>query len=48
MTITVKATLSRPANVTDTSMINVSSSVEVSWLRENIQQLIDNQVMIKE
>ena len=48
MTMTAKATSSRPANVTDTSIADISSSAEISWLRENIQQLMDNQVVIKE
>ena len=41
-------TLSRPTDVTDTSMANASSSTDVEWLRENMQQLIDNQVAMKE
>jgi len=45
---TTEATLSRPADVTDTSIINTSSSADVTWLRENIQQLINNQVILKE
>ena len=31
-----KATSSRPADVTDTSMADVSSSADVEWLRENM------------
>ena len=38
----VKATSSRLANIIDTSITDASSSTEVLWLRENIQQLIDN------
>jgi len=37
-----EATLSRPADVTDTSMVDASSSADVKWLRENMQQLMDN------
>jgi len=39
--ITAEVTSSKPANVTDTSMKNVSNT-DISWLRENVQQLIDN------
>jgi len=37
-----KATSSRLANITDTSMVDVSNSADVEWLRENMQQLMDN------
>jgi len=40
-------TLSRPTDVTDTNMADTSST-NVEWLRENMQQLIDNQAVIKE
>ena len=40
-TIIVKATSNRPADVTDISMENISST-DVLWLKENIQQLMDN------
>ena len=42
MTTIVKATLSRPADITDTSIADISNSAEVLWLRENVQQLMDN------
>jgi len=29
-------------------MKDINSSAEISWLRENIQQLMDNQAVIKE
>jgi len=45
---TTKATSSRPANETDTSMTDASNSADTEWLRENMQQLIDNQAVIKE
>jgi len=45
---TTKATSSRLADVTDTSIADASSSADVEWLRENMQQLIDNQAKIKE
>jgi len=41
------ATLSRLTDVTDTSMADASSA-DAEWLRENMQQLIDNQAVIKE
>ena len=41
-------TSSRPTDITDTSMANISSNADTKWLRENMQQLIDNQVVIKE
>ena len=37
MTTIVKATSSRPVDVTDTSMADISNNTKVSWLRENIQ-----------
>ena len=43
-----KATLNKPVNVTDTSMANTSSSTDIEWLKENMQQLMDNQAVIKE
>jgi len=46
--LTTKATLSRLANITDTSMTDASSSADIEWLKENMQQLIDNQAVIKE
>jgi len=39
---TTKATSSRQADITDTSMADTSSSADVEWLRENMQQLMDN------
>ena len=39
---TTKATLSRPADVTDTSMADTMTSTDIEWLKENMQQLIDN------
>jgi len=45
--LTTKATSSRPVDVTDTSMADVSSA-DTEWIRENMQQLIDNQVVIKQ
>ena len=36
ITITVKATLSRPANVTDIRIADISSSGDAAWLRENV------------
>ena len=47
-TITAEATSSRPANITDTSIADASSSTDVKWLRENMQQLMDNQAEMKE
>jgi len=44
---TTKATLSRPAGKTDTSMTDASNT-NIEWLRENMQQLIDNQVVMKQ
>jgi len=43
---TTKATSSRQADITDTS-ITETSSTDTEWLRENMQQLIDNQAVIK-
>ena len=40
--MTAETTSSRPANITDTSMTDTSSNTEISWLRENVQQLMDN------
>jgi len=34
--IIAEAILSRPVDVTDTSITDISSSAEVSWLRENV------------
>jgi len=36
ITITAEATLSRPANIINTSIVDTSSSTKISWLRENI------------
>jgi len=36
-TITAEATSSRPADITDTSITDISSNIEISWLRENVQ-----------
>jgi len=36
------ATTSRLADIQDTSIKNASSNSDIAWLRENIQQLIDN------
>ena len=46
--LTTKATSSRQADITDTSIVDTSSSTDVEWLRENMQQPIDNQAAIKE
>jgi len=43
-----KTTSSRPADVTDTSIENVMTSADTKWLKENIQQLMDNQAVMKE
>ena len=43
-----KATSSRPADITDTNMSDATTSADTEWLKENMQQLIDNQVVIKE
>jgi len=40
--LTTKATSSRPADIIDTSMADTSNSTDVKWLRENMQQLMDN------
>jgi len=45
---TTKATSSRLANITNTSITDASSSTDTKWLRENMQQLIDNQAVMKE
>ena len=42
-----KVTLSRPADVTDTSMADAMTSVDTEWLKENMQQLMDNQAVMK-
>jgi len=39
---TTKATLSRPADVTDTSITDAMTSADTEWLKKNMQQLIDN------
>ena len=44
---TTKATLNRPADRTDTSIVDTSSA-DTEWLRENMQQLIDNQIVMKQ
>ena len=38
---TTETTLSRPADVTDISIKNVSNA-DISWLKKNVQQLMDN------
>jgi len=45
--LTTEAILSRPADVTDTSIADTSST-DTKWLRENMQQLIDNQAVMKQ
>jgi len=40
--------LSRPAGETDTNMADTMTSADTEWLKENMQQLIDNQAVIKE
>jgi len=45
---TTKATSSRQADITDTSITDINSSTDIEWLRENMQQLMDNQVAMKE
>ena len=37
-----EVTSSRPADITDTSLADASNSADVEWLRENMQQLMDN------
>jgi len=37
-----EVTSSRPTNVTDTSIADASSSADAEWLRENMQQMINN------
>ena len=44
--LTTKVTLSRPVDITDTSIADTSSA-DAKWLRENMQQLVDNQAAIK-
>ena len=44
---TTKATSNRPADITDTSMADTITSADTKWLKENMQQLMDNQVVIK-
>jgi len=44
---TTKATLSRQANKTDTSIVDINSA-DTKWLKENMQQLMDNQALMKE
>jgi len=39
--VTAEVTSSKPADVTDTSIEDVSNA-DVLWLRANIQQLMDN------
>ena len=39
---TTKATSSRQANITDTSMTDINSSTDIKWLREQMQQVVDN------
>ena len=34
--LTMEATLSRPANITDISIKDTSSSEDVIWLKENV------------
>jgi len=45
---TTKATSSRPADITDTSMADATTNADTEWLKENMQQLIDNQAVMKE
>ena len=40
-------TLNRPTDMTDTSIVDINNT-DAEWLRENMQQLIDNQAVIKE
>ena len=42
-----EAILSRPADITNINIKNASNT-DVLWLKENVQQLMDNQVVIKE
>ena len=35
--LTTKAILSRPADITDTSIADISSSADAEWLKENMQ-----------
>jgi len=39
---TTEATSSRLADITDTSMADIMTSADTEWLRENMQQLMDN------
>ena len=41
------ATTSRSTDIQDTSIEN-TSNIDIAWLKENIQQLMDNQAVIKE
>jgi len=41
-TMTAEATLSKPADITDTNIADINNNAEISWLRENVQQLMDN------
>jgi len=41
-TPTTKATSSRLINETDTSMTDATTNTDTEWLKENMQQLIDN------
>jgi len=43
-----EATSSRPADITDTNIADTTTSADTEWLKENMQQLIDNQAVIKE
>jgi len=43
-----KVTSSRPANVTDISIEDATTSADTKWLKKNMQQLMDNQAVIKE
>jgi len=45
--LTTKVTLSRQADITNTSITNASNA-DTEWLRENMQQLIDNQAVMKQ
>jgi len=39
---TTDATSSRPAGKTDTSMADAMTNADTEWLKENMQQLMDN------
>ena len=43
---TIKATSNRPADITGISIKN-TNNIDIMWLKENIQQLMDNQTVIK-